>query len=182
VISLGIIFLLVNLDVTDITAGRVWSIIWPLLLVALGLSLLKLPGRLLFGDRSWHRHGEGSRHEGKLTGEIHMGGPGWRLEDKVIQLAAGQVHLDLTHAQVPEGETKLSVHGGVGEVEVRMPTGVGIAASASTNLGEINLLGLRSEGVSRHLEYTSDDYDQLAKGIRLDISLAVGQITVTRGA
>ncbi|MFQ5861413.1 MAG: LiaF domain-containing protein, partial [Dehalococcoidia bacterium] len=166
-IALGIVFLLDNLDMIEVTPGRIWGVLWPLLIIFVGLSML----RSLFWFRRFRRHWHGPRRGwsgvgpggwpppgDRLVGQVNLGGPGWKLEDREIRLGAGEVRMDLTQAEIPDGETNLSIHGGVGAVRVRVPREVGIAVSARTDVGSIDLFGEHTGGLFREMSQETPGY------------------------
>ena len=95
---------------------------------------------------------------------------------------AGSVHLDLTKATFAPG-AKVEVHGGVGEVVVKLPETVDIDGNLTTKMGDVSWLNEHHGG--RNAELTIKDLGPDGKAgpqqVTLDLDLKVGSITVERG-
>jgi phage shock protein PspC (stress-responsive transcriptional regulator) len=94
---------------------------------------------------------------------------------------AGSVELDLTKAKFAEG-AKVEVHGGLGEIVVRVPQNVDIEGQLSAEMGEVMWLGQQHGGHNPHLTLTDFGPDGKAgPTVTLDLDLKVGSIRVERG-
>ena len=65
----------------------------------------------------------------------------WQVIPEEIWLAIGDIHLDLTEAQVPEGETTLTVFGFVNDIKLTVPEGVGIGLHCSAFVSDVKMYG-----------------------------------------
>ncbi len=95
------------------------------------------------------------------------------LRDVQVHIGAGRVELDLRGRQ-PKHDYSVSIHGGVGEAVVHLPSNTGVVATASGGLGEIEVNGLEKQG---------DEWRTGASGkgkstIHLDIHGGIGKITI----
>lgn len=168
IIALGVLFLLGNLGFLSV--GRALAILWPLLIVAVGLLLLR-------GSRRWRRfHG----HLGGAVGNIRIGEEEWDLRDMDTSIGMGELRLDLSRARIPEGETCLKVKGGIGKIQILVPAALPISAHAEVVAGSINLLGHKAEGISRQLSFTSSDYTIANKKVKVDMTLFLGEASIVR--
>lgn len=154
----------------------------PLLLAALLLAAgLRLAGvRRGGGRRPWLGLGWSGNATHRLVGDIRLGGPDWRVENSSVFQLAGQVHMDLTNARMPEGTTPLRIGMLAGEVEVTVPPEIGVRASGRLYAGELDLLGHRAEGVSPQLTVESDGFAEAERRIDLTVEMMAGEVHVRR--
>ncbi|WP_344748082.1 PspC domain-containing protein [Kribbella aluminosa] len=97
------------------------------------------------------------------------------------QFDAGSVNLDLTKAKFAPG-AKVEVHGGAGEVVVKLPANVDVKGQLSTEMGNVAFLNEDRSGHNAKL--TLDDLGADAKPgeqVTLDLNLKLGSIKVERG-
>jgi predicted membrane protein len=86
-------------------------------------------------------------------------------------MGVGECHLDLRGE--PKKDYSVQVHGGVGEAEIYLPTGVGVVARAGGGIGEIEIEGdLRKDGG----EYVNSQYGKSPVTVRVDVKGGVGSI------
>jgi hypothetical protein len=95
------------------------------------------------------------------------------LRDVDVHIGAGRVELDLTGRQ-PKHDYSVSVHGGVGEAVVRLPSDAGVIATASGGLGEIEVNGLEKQGG----EWRSGASGKGKSTIHVDVHGGIGKITI----
>jgi hypothetical protein len=95
------------------------------------------------------------------------------LQNVSVKMGVGKLDLDLRGA--PKNDYQVSLHGGVGQANVRLPQGVAIVADAKGGIGSIDARGLHKRGD----RYVNDEYEKNAKTtIRLDIKGGIGQINL----
>ena len=95
------------------------------------------------------------------------------LRDVEVHIGAGRVELDLT-GRPPKHDYSVSIHGGVGEAVVRLPADIGVVATASGGLGEIEVHGLEKQGG----EWRSGASGKGKSTIHLDVHGGIGKITI----
>ncbi|ADB30340.1 phage shock protein C, PspC [Kribbella flavida DSM 17836] len=95
---------------------------------------------------------------------------------------AGAVHLDLTKATFAPG-ARVSVHGGVGEVVLKLPPNVDVSGTLGAQTGEVVGLAHRESG--KAAKVTLDDLGADGKAgpqkLTVDVQLKLGAIRVERG-
>jgi phage shock protein PspC (stress-responsive transcriptional regulator)/predicted membrane protein len=96
---------------------------------------------------------------------------------------AGQVTLDLTKAKFAPG-AKVSVHGGAGEVVIKVPQDVDVNGQLSAKMGDI--VGLNNQSQDGHnAQVTLNDLGTDGKpgpsSVTVDVNLKLGSITLERG-
>jgi phage shock protein PspC (stress-responsive transcriptional regulator)/predicted membrane protein len=98
------------------------------------------------------------------------------------QFDAGSVRLDLTQAQFGK-DAKVEVHGGVGEVVVKLPPNVDVKADLSTEMGDVAFLNQHQSGHNAALKLDDLGTDGKAgpQQVTLDLDLRLGSIKVERG-
>lgn len=95
------------------------------------------------------------------------------VRDVEVHIGAGRVELDLT-GRPPKHDYSVSVHGGVGEAVVRLPSDAGVVATASGGIGEIEVNGLEKQGG----EWRSGASGKGKPTIRVDVHGGIGKITI----
>jgi hypothetical protein len=136
----------------------------------------------------------GSATSGGGSGEWHL-----RLQDGVpinlkVSTGAGETHLDLgtldlgrleinqgvgeLHVDLrgmPRRSFEIDLHGAVGEAHIRLPRSVGIIATATTGVGELNVAGLEKNGDT----WINPGHENDAVVIRLNARGDVGEINIS---
>lgn len=95
------------------------------------------------------------------------------------RLAAGNLTLDLRAVALPPGDTHVRVSLGVGNLRVRVPAGVAVAAEGRARAGEVTLLGHSEHGTD--VDATRDaPGDGDGRRLVLDAKVGAGTIEVER--
>lgn len=133
VIAVGVILLLFT---TDVVTGSVFALLWPALLIAIGLTILL-------------RHGRGSEpsREGGSTGDVVRATAVFGGHDIVSRSSAfrggsatavfGGVTIDLRNARLADEGATIDVTAILGGVEIVVPRGWRVATSGTPILGGI---------------------------------------------
>ncbi|HTS26176.1 MAG TPA: toast rack family protein [Bryobacteraceae bacterium] len=108
---------------------------------------------------------------------VHFGAGHAQLNLGSLTLRAVEVNMGLGRLEMdlrgnPKHNYDVHIKGGVGEVTVRLPGGVGVEAEAQGGIGAITAPGMRREG---H-RYLNASYDRSKVRIRLEIQGGVGAI------
>jgi phage shock protein PspC (stress-responsive transcriptional regulator) len=98
------------------------------------------------------------------------------------QFDAGSVHLDLTKAKFGPG-AKVDVHGGAGEVIVKVPSNVDVTGNLSAEMGDVAFLNQHQGGHNAELNLNDLGTDGKAgpQQVTLDLDVRLGSIKVERG-
>jgi lia operon protein LiaF len=86
--------------------------------------------------------------------------------------------IDLSRAMVMQEEAFLTVDGWVGDVTIYVPVDMPVAVTAEVSLGDLEVFGHRQGGISRSVMVRSEQYEQAAQKVHLQLSLLVGDIKV----
>lgn len=135
VIVLGFLILARNLEWMQVDFGRIFSLIVPVVIILLGLSL--------FSGRSF----TGKTNTAFLGGMERGKSEPWELESGSYFAFMGGIELDLRHAIIPEGETVLDLTAFMGGIEVRVPGNISVEADGFAVLGGVDFFGKGSGGV-----------------------------------
>lgn len=106
---------------------------------------------------------------------------GLSVEDAVISTVLGDISLDLRDANLPEGETELTLLCWIGQIFVRVPADIGLDVTAQAIVGVVEALGRREEGVARDIHVTASGYSARPRRLRLRLSTVIGEVMVQQG-
>ena len=164
----GVILLLLGLV---FLAGQLfninlWSLCWPVGLIALGVWLVLRP-----------RLAPGAGVEVMLFGDLDRYGV-FPLNEQEVWTLFGDVRLDLTRAEIPPGETRVRVYGLIADVDLRLPADAGGAVYAAGLFNDAELFGRKLDGVFTPVEAASENYPEAERRVRLETYLAIGDIKV----
>ncbi len=104
----------------------------------------------------------------------------WSVEDGVLRTVFGDIDLDLREAELPPGETALTLLVWVGAIRLRVPFGVGLEVEAQTFVGTVDVLGKREEGIVRDILVRTDNYEQQERRLHVRISTVIGELEVVQ--
>lgn len=166
-ILLGLVFLAANLGVLVPD----WSLFWPVLVILFGVWLVWRawqPTPVSMVPMSW---GIGD-YRPDLGGQV--------VHQADFSHGFGDVDLDLTRAQIPDGENVVHVSHGLGDVTVILPRDIAVRAKGSAGLGNVFVLGERAEGFGPSVRFESDDYSSAARKLELEASVGLGNVKILR--
>ncbi len=104
------------------------------------------------------------------AGEAHLNLGSLNLRGVSVDLGAGEVEIDLRGN--PKRSYDVKVQGGVGQATVRLPSNVGISATAAGGLGDINVRGLEQ----RNGRWINPRHENDPVTLHVDVRGGVGQI------
>lgn len=173
--AIGAFSILSRSGVTTVTGGDIAGKGWPLLLVALGLSMLVGRGVKV------HTGSTRRRMESHMVGDLSYGRDPWSLEgDITLHTFVGDLKIDLTTAVIAPGTHRIEVSQGIGDTVVKVPDTVTVRARAGANIGTVEVLGEERGGVGFiHLEreaYVPGSHADLI----IDASVRIGSVTIER--
>jgi hypothetical protein len=180
-ILLGLAWLLHTLDVVEVP----FDVLFPIALVVVGTVLLA-------GARR-------GRHGGLIalgvvltilsaaTAATDLGaGVGERAvrvtgvePSRDYELGIGELTIDLTSLE-PTGSVEMDASVGIGELHVELPVGVAVSVSAESGIGQVAVLGNEDGGFGSQVEFADDGYGSASARLQLDLSVGLGEVSVTR--
>jgi len=181
--GIGLFSILHNAGITVLTGSDIARYGWPLILVAIGLSVLLgnwgifccMPGK----DRRKKREDWISCSKMHTLGDLYHGRTSWVIDqDQEFYHGLGDVVIDLTTADIKPGNYKIFVKVGMGEAKIRVPSGVNIEAEASVGIGELNLFGEKRSGISSLLLKKVIDESASDVTLRIEARVGVGDLTL----
>lgn len=133
---IGILYLgaTFNLGIDGEIINRFWSLVFPVLIIIVGFSLLR---------------GKTTGDSGKVAimGGIEVGKGPWKLKSGSYLAFMGGVELDLTTAEIPDGETVLDLTAVCGGIDVTIPSHVSVSYEGIATLGGITFLDHEDGGI-----------------------------------
>jgi predicted membrane protein len=143
------------------------SIFWPLLIILLGLFLIFRPKIGSFrGDVNI-----------RPLGEIDRRGA-WEVADEEIWMFVGEVDLDFTQTELPEGETHIRILAFVPDVNLYIPEDMAFSLGATAFVTDFNFKGDKRDNVFVPVDYTTANYREAARKLRVELTCFVADLDV----
>jgi lia operon protein LiaF len=161
----------------------VWKLIMAILFLYFGYRLLvnrpkKEPYDVFASkansDIEWGK----SPCDNSFIGELHLGDQQYELNDIHVSQGFSSIHIDLSRAIIPEGETSLIINGVVGQVLLYLPYDLDASISASVTVGECEVLGRKQGGLKNKLYAITKGYEESTRKVKLSISFFVAEVHV----
>ncbi len=147
-ITIGVLFLGRNLGFFEVDTRMFWNLFWPAILILIGFSLLR-------GRSS--SSGKGGRFA--FMGGSNVGGSEpWKLESGSYFAFMGGIDIDLTSAEIAEGETVLDLTALMGGIDVKIPGDLAVIYEGSAVLGGVTFKDQEDGGLvgGRRVEHNLD--------------------------
>lgn len=148
---------------------NVWALCWPAFLIILGLFLVFRP-RL--GGM-----GPDASSDVLLIGDRRRRG-NWTVKDEELWLGVGDVELDFSQATIPPGETTLRFISFVGDVDLFIPSSVGVSVRAAGFVIDGDILGRDYDTFLTPVEATSPNYATAESRLRIEMTSFVADLKV----
>lgn len=165
VLGFGLLLLLEN--VLDIDF---WSFCWPIGLILLGIFLLLAPRMRL----------SGSGINVRVLGGIKRKG-GWIVANEEIWMFVGDVRLDLTIAEFPEGETTIRLLGFVGDIDLIAPSNAGLSVASTGFLTSGKIFGRKQDTFLGTQRYESDGFAETERRLHVETLFFVNDLDIRQG-
>ncbi|MCW3490635.1 cell wall-active antibiotics response protein [Dethiobacter alkaliphilus] len=168
VIIVGAVLLANSLGHTDIGLGEILRVLFPLLIILVGVSLFL--GRSVSGKTT-----------SAIMGGVERGKKNtWHLENGSYLAFMGGIELDLRHAIIPEGETFLDLTAIMGGIEIRVPADLPVEADGFAVLGGVEFFGEGSGGIIGSARYSPEDKKDNTKILKIQSRAVMGGIDIKR--
>lgn len=167
-VAVGVIFLGRNLGLFYVDTGIFWNLLWPVILILIGVSLLR--GRAFSSAK-------GGRFS--FMGGANVGGSEpWQLEGGSYFALMGGIDMDLRSAEIPQGETILDLTAIMGGIEVKIPRDLPVIYDGTAVLGGVTFKDHEDGGLigSRKIESNVDEGAD--KIVRIQARAIMGGIEV----
>jgi hypothetical protein len=142
-------------------------ICWPAGLILLGAWLLLRP-RLI---------SPGTFLDIRPFGDFKRRGA-WTVKSEEFWSFIGDTRLDMSEAEIPEGETSLRAYGFIGNIRLRLPQDVGFALASTAFLNETRILGDKQETFLAPMQYTSPNYESAGRKVHLETWFFIADIRI----
>ncbi|MBI9045279.1 MAG: hypothetical protein JEZ06_12390 [Anaerolineaceae bacterium] len=148
---------------------KIWAIILPWILILIGSW--------------WLTHKKGDIHENdfhfKFIGLTQREGI-WPVKQQAIVTVTGDIILDLTRADIPDGETKFHISGVIGNIILRIPKNVGVTFSSLSMATEAKFLEQEHHSMFLPLQLTDSNYQHTNKKINLETMFFVSEVRISQ--
>jgi hypothetical protein len=95
-------------------------------------------------------------------------------------VSMGTLTIDLRELDDLEAVTELSARVGMGELVIRVPSGIDVAVEARVGAGQIEIFGEMTDGVGIDASYESPGLKSDSPRLALDLEVFTGRVEVTR--
>jgi lia operon protein LiaF len=164
VIVIGVFYL-----IGALTGFNFWGLLCPAALILIGVALI-VQTRRIRPDTDFSV---------KVIGDIRRRS-GEPLENQEIWVGIADIDFSPAEADIPLGETRFRLIGFVGDIDLRIPDGVGLSIASLAFLTEAKILGEKTSNFVAPFEYTTPGYAEAERRIRLEITFFVADLTVRR--
>ena len=179
--GIGLFGILSNAGVTELTGSDLARYGWPLVLVAIGLSILigdqpRIKGRFFGGKDEKDR---ASFAKMRHIGDLYHGRTPWVLDrDYDFYHGIGDVVIDFTTAEIKPGTHKLYLKAGIGDVTIRIPDGINIDVEASVGIGDLDLFGESRSGFTGLSLSRKVEVEGAEATLQIEARLGLGDLKV----
>lgn len=170
-IGVGVLLLLDGADEIDLGFG--W--LAPMLIGAIGLTLVASGAaarpKEAVAVREAAKEPGGNRHRPTTLDALR----------EEYRLGIGTLHVDLSALELPRGPvpTRVQVRVAIGEATVLVPADANVRLDGRATMGRIDAFGERDEGIG---VTTTREAPGDGPRLQLEVSTAIGQVGVARGA
>jgi lia operon protein LiaF len=164
VIVIGLLFL-----ISALTGFNVWGLICPAGLILIGVALI-LQTRRVDSETDFSV---------KVIGDIRRR-DGEMLKNQEIWVGIADVDFFPAEADIPTGETRLRLLGFVGDIDLRIPEGVGISVASLAFVTDAKIFGDKTSNIVTPFEYTSPGYAEADRRVKLETTFFVADLTIRR--
>lgn len=183
-IIVGILLLMDNMYVIDF-----WDIVhtyWPVIFIFWGLSKLMrrsshgaFNGRVTDAKATMFQTSDADRLFTSTTfGDYTVAVQSKCFAGGSVSTTFGNADIDLTGAELAEGEQSLRVDGVFGNAWIHLPKGMAYAVYANTTFGSIRINEHKRSGISSSLDIVSPDFQTAKNRLRISIARVFGDVTV----
>lgn len=168
-ILLGSILILVGLfSIVDAFFGiNLWSLVIPLLLIALGLFIILRPNS-----------GSGGNFYIRFVNEKDKT-QSWTVEPVEYLSFVSSIELDFSQAIIPDGETTIRMNSFVNDLEITPPLNAGLKVHARGFVHDINVKGREENNILVPFQFETPDYALQTKKVSIELLSFVSEVEIT---
>lgn len=164
---------------------KLWTLLFSFLLFYMSYKLLWTKDKRLLHETRTRKEDQNLNWEKTFSiqnqsfiRKLRLGDMQYELFDIHATNEIQNIHLDLSKAIIPEGETNLILNGIAGRVHLYLPPDLDVSISSSVTLGECEVLGKKRQGIRNQLQATSNTYDEANRKVQISISFLIAEIQV----
>jgi predicted membrane protein len=113
-----------------------------------------------------------------VFGDMKMNVVSRSFRGGTVSTVFGDTNIELSDAEVPDGEHSLKVSGVFGDATIVLPRNMAFSLSISTLVGEVHCNDERRKGFSPSLRFKSAGFSSAAKRLHIEASQLVGDVFV----
>ncbi len=113
-----------------------------------------------------------------MIGDINWGKGPWKVGHKQLNVGVGDTDIDFTTAILEPGENIFVLKGWVGSVELLIPKDMAVHVETSVRVGDITIFEDNYSGTGRSITYTSPNYVEAEKKLKLIVELSIGEVGI----
>jgi len=110
--------------------------------------------------------------------KFRLGDMQYELFDLHATNEVQSIHLDLSRAIIPEGETTITLNGLAGRIYLYLPPDLDVSISTSVLLGECEVFGKKEIGLHNQLKAASQKYTQANRKVKISVSFLLADVQV----
>ena len=95
------------------------------------------------------------------------------------ELGIGQLVVDLSEL-APGGPVAVSAEVGIGQLDVELPPDLPVRVRATSGIGEVEVFEEQDGGFGSEVDHVDDGFEGATASLDLELSVGIGQVTVTR--
>lgn len=139
----------------------------PTVLILMGLLVLLRPRTVK----------EGVDVDFILLGDYKRSGV-WKAAPLELWSGLGDVKLDFSQADVPEGETPIHIYHLIGDVVLRPGDVAGLSLTANNLLGTVKWMGAKQDNFLNSLQFSTANYSQAERKLLVEVTNLIGDVKV----
>ena len=162
IVAAGVLLLLAN--IFNINLG---ILCWPTAFILLGVFLILRPKMVQPGTEMTQ----------KFLGEVERSGS-WQVVDEEFWYFVGDLELDMTKADIPDGVTNLRAFGFVGDIDLLVPADVGVQLTSTALVSDVSLPESHEETILSPVTLQTSNYKLADRKINLKTTFFVGDVKI----
>jgi predicted membrane protein len=177
IVLVGILFLAHNLALFGFEFDEFIADFWPLVLIAVGVYMIYHQRHRTYTEVEID--GGTSKHSGTV-GDANFKPKSLPPNGLLLKHGLGDLRLDLTECVLRQGENRVQCSHGAGDLIITLPTSIPLKAEASVGMGDIYLLGRKTDGVGCSLDHEDAEFATADQKITLSAKVGMGQIKISQ--
>ncbi len=161
----GLLLLLNNLDV------EIFSLGWPLLIIAAGVYLIYRSVRKSSGQDS-------AFSEFRILGDSSYNDLSGEIDGTCIDHIIGDTNLNLSAVSLKPGINHLKISHFIGDIDIIVPDHMAVSVRGSSVLGDLVVLNRMRDGLFTSAEEKTGSYETAERKLVINCSAFIGDIKV----